>query len=132
MLIVRVDERSHQQHERGEGDERQNAHDGGLAPGSCVDQAAVHAPRPRAGQAARVPVGVLSKRGQNHDGVRRGVDNDAQAKALRLRLYFSCSECARLIDLAEGQRGTSKEMTLCSTSLKSIKAWLEGLGISES
>jgi hypothetical protein len=36
--------------------------------------------------------------------VRRSVDNDAQAKALRLRLYVSCSECARLIDLAEGQR----------------------------
>jgi hypothetical protein len=104
MLLMSVNERSHQQHERGEGDERQNAHDGGLAPGSCVDQAAIHAPRPRASQAARALAGVLSTRGQNRGGVRRGVDNDAQAKALRLRLYVSCSECARLIDLAEGQR----------------------------
>jgi hypothetical protein len=30
------------------------------------------------------------------------MDGDAQAKALRLRLYVLCSECARLIDLAEG------------------------------
>jgi len=31
-------------------------------------------------------------------------DDDAQAKALRLRLYVLCSECASLIDLAEGNR----------------------------
>ena len=29
---------------------------------------------------------------------------DAQAKGLRLWLYVFCSECARLIDLAEGNR----------------------------
>jgi hypothetical protein len=32
------------------------------------------------------------------------VDVSAQAKALRLRMYVLCSECARLIDLAEGNR----------------------------
>jgi hypothetical protein len=38
MLVVRVDERSHQQHERGNGDEREYAHDRGLALGSPIDQ----------------------------------------------------------------------------------------------
>ena len=35
---------------------------------------------------------------------RTTVDDDAQAKALRLRMYVFCSECARPIDLAEGNR----------------------------
>ena len=30
------------------------------------------------------------------------MDRQAQAKALRLRMYVLCSECARLIDLADG------------------------------
>jgi hypothetical protein len=32
------------------------------------------------------------------------MDTDAPAKALRLRLYVMCSECARLIDLAESDQ----------------------------
>ena len=32
------------------------------------------------------------------------MDREAQAKSLRLRMYVLCSECARLIDLAEGDR----------------------------
>jgi hypothetical protein len=32
------------------------------------------------------------------------LDREAQAKSLRLRMYVLCSECARLIDLAEGDR----------------------------
>src|SRR5690349_21293171 len=32
------------------------------------------------------------------------MDGEAQAKALRLRMYVLCSKCARLIDLAEGNR----------------------------
>jgi hypothetical protein len=32
------------------------------------------------------------------------VDDAAQAKALRLRLYVLCSECARLIDFADGNQ----------------------------
>ena len=31
----------------------------------------------------------------------QALDREAQAKALRLRLYVVCSECARLIDLAK-------------------------------
>jgi hypothetical protein len=133
MLLVRVDERSHQQHEHGDGHEHENAHDGGLALGSCVDQAAVHAPRPRASQAARALAGVLSTRG-HHDGVHRGVDNDAQAKALRLRLYASCSECARLIDLVEGNRQQRdvERVDLLRHYAEEHKTWLEMLGITES
>lgn len=41
---------------------------------------------------------------RHHDADPGIVESDAQAKALRLRLYVSCSECARLIDLAKGQR----------------------------
>ena len=32
------------------------------------------------------------------------MDSQAQAKALRLRLYVLCSECARIIDLSEGNK----------------------------
>ena len=32
------------------------------------------------------------------------MDRQAQAKALRLRLYVLCSECARLIDLADDNK----------------------------
>src|SRR5271163_1508822 len=39
MLLMRVDERSHQQHERGDGDERESAHDRELALGSPIVQA---------------------------------------------------------------------------------------------
>jgi hypothetical protein len=38
MLLVRVNERGHQQYERGNGDERENAHGRGLALGSPIDQ----------------------------------------------------------------------------------------------
>lgn len=37
-------------------------------------------------------------------GVNLAVDGDAQVKALRLRMYVLCSECAHLIDLAQGDR----------------------------
>jgi hypothetical protein len=32
------------------------------------------------------------------------MDREAQVRALRLRMYVLCSECAYLIDLAEGNR----------------------------
>jgi hypothetical protein len=57
------------------------------------------------------------------------VDSDAQAKALRLRLYVSCSECARLIDLAEGSRPARPVEGADLLSLKSTKL---GLGCSAS
>ncbi len=43
MLVVRVDERGHQQHKRGDRDEHENAHGRGLALGSPIDQMAVQA-----------------------------------------------------------------------------------------
>jgi hypothetical protein len=55
-------------------------------------------------------------------------------KALRLRLYVSCSECARLIDLAEGnrqQRDVGKTDLLLHYA-EEHKTWLEMLGIIES
>jgi len=59
------------------------------------------------------------------------VDADAQAKALRLQLYVSCSECARLIDLAEGSRPARhvKGADLMQHLAEEHKAWLEMLGI---
>ena len=32
------------------------------------------------------------------------MNRDTRAKSLRLRMYVLCSKCARLIDLAEGNR----------------------------
>ena len=45
---------------------------------------------------------------------------DAQAKALRLRMYVLCSECARLIDMlrAIGHGAMSKPWTLSATQPK--------------
>jgi len=62
------------------------------------------------------------------------VDSDAQAKALRLRLYVSCSECARLIDLAEGSRAARpvEGADLVEHFAEEHKTWLEVLGIAES
>jgi hypothetical protein len=62
------------------------------------------------------------------------VDGDAQAKALRLRLYVSCSECARLIDLAEGNRPARhvEGSDLVQHFAEEHKIWLEVLGSSES
>jgi hypothetical protein len=61
------------------------------------------------------------------------VDDDAQTKALRLRLYVLCSECARLIDLAEGsrpQRGVEGRDIILHTA-EQHDAWLEILGLNE-
>jgi hypothetical protein len=63
------------------------------------------------------------------------VDDDAQKKALRLRLYFSCPECARLIDLAEGNpqhRHNIEGRDLVRHFDEGHANWLEMLGISES
>ena len=59
--------------------------------------------------------------------------DDAQAKALRLRLYVLCSECARLIDLAEGNR-PQRDVAgadLLRHAAEEHDAWLEMLGINE-
>lgn len=58
---------------------------------------------------------------------------DAQAKALRVRLYVLCSECARQIDLFEGNR--QQREVEGSDSVRHVaeehKIWLEVLGISD-
>lgn len=63
------------------------------------------------------------------------MDNDAQAKALRLRLYVSGSECARLINLAEGNhqhRHSVEGPDLVRHLAEEHAIWLELIGISES
>ena len=59
---------------------------------------------------------------------------EAQAKALRLRMYVLCSECAYLIDLAEGNRPQRdiENTDLIRHAAEEHSAWLEILGISES
>ena len=61
------------------------------------------------------------------------MDDDAQAKALRLRLYVLCSECARLIDLAEGNRPQRDVagVDLLRHAEEEHDSWLEMLGINE-
>ena len=59
------------------------------------------------------------------------MDRVAHAKALRLRLYVLCSECARLIDLAEGnppKRGV-EGADLVRHAAEEHVAWLEVLDI---
>ena len=62
------------------------------------------------------------------------MDCDAQAKALRLRMYVLCSQCARLIDLAEGNRQQRdvEGIDLVRHAAEEHVSWLEVLGISES
>jgi len=59
------------------------------------------------------------------------LDREAQAKALRLRMYVLCSECARLIDLAEGNRQQRdvEGVELVRHAAEEHAAWLEVLGI---
>ena len=59
------------------------------------------------------------------------MDREAQAKALRLRLYVLCSECARLIDLAEGdwQQRDVEEVDLVRHAVEEHSVWLERLDI---
>jgi hypothetical protein len=61
------------------------------------------------------------------------VDEDAQAKALRLRMYFFCSECARLIDLAEGNppKREVEGADLVRHAAEEHTAWLKVLGIDD-
>jgi hypothetical protein len=54
----------------------------------------------------------------------------AQARELRLRLYFFCSECAHLIDLAEGNRQQREveEEDREQHAAEEHGCWLEMLG----
>jgi hypothetical protein len=61
------------------------------------------------------------------------MDHDAQAKALRLRMYVLCSECAHFIDLAQGdrpQRGI-ESVDVLRHKAEEHAFWLEMLGINE-
>jgi hypothetical protein len=59
------------------------------------------------------------------------LDREAQAKALRVRLYVQCSECARLIDLAEGNppKREIEGGDLVRHAAEEHAAWLEVLDI---
>jgi hypothetical protein len=59
------------------------------------------------------------------------VNRKAQAKALRLRLYVLCSECARLIDLDEGNppKREVEGADLARHVAVEHAAWLEVLDI---
>lgn len=59
------------------------------------------------------------------------MDRKAQAKALRLRLYVLCSECARLIDLAEGNppKRAVEGADLVRHAAEEHADWLEVLDI---
>jgi hypothetical protein len=61
------------------------------------------------------------------------MDGDAQAKALRLRLYVLCSECAHLIDLAQGDRPKRvvESPDLIRHAAEEHAFWLQMLGINE-
>ena len=67
------------------------------------------------------------------DGLCVTVDRQAQAKALRLRLYVLCSECARLIDLSDGNkpRRMVEDTDLLRHEVEEHAYWLEVLGIDE-
>ncbi len=56
---------------------------------------------------------------------------DAERKALRLRMYVLCSECARLIDLAKNKRPRREvESTdLFRHEAETHNRWLEMLGM---
>jgi hypothetical protein len=62
------------------------------------------------------------------------MDIKVQAKALRLRLYGLCSECARLIDLSEGNR-QQRDVEVGDVvrhAAEEHTTWLEVLDITES
>jgi hypothetical protein len=65
--------------------------------------------------------------------MRPGIDADGepQAKALRLRMYVLCSECAHLIDLAEGNRPQRdiESTDIIRHAAEEHAAWLEILDI---
>ena len=61
------------------------------------------------------------------------MDRQAQAKALRVRMYVLCSECARLIDLIEGRKPQRavEAFDMVRHEAEDHDSWLEVLGIDE-
>ena len=72
---------------------------------------------------------------ESHQDQQTGVsvEGDSQAKALRLRMYVLCSECARLIDLVEGNRQQRdfEGTDFIRHATEEHATWLEVLGIDE-
>jgi hypothetical protein len=66
-------------------------------------------------------------------GVNLAVDDDAQAKAVQLRMYVLCPECARLIDIAEGNRPQRdvEGRDIILHAAEEHDSWLEMIGINE-
>jgi hypothetical protein len=60
-------------------------------------------------------------------------NRQGQERALRLRIYMLCSECARLIDLAEDNRQQREveSADLIRHETEQHAFWLEVLGIEE-
>jgi len=61
------------------------------------------------------------------------VEVDLEARALRLSMYVRCSECARQIDLTEGerQRRDVEEQDLAQHDAEDHACWLDLLGTKE-
>jgi hypothetical protein len=61
------------------------------------------------------------------------MDGDAYARELCRRMYFLCSECAHLIDIAEGNRPQRdvEGVDLIRHAAEEHSAWLKVLGIDE-
>jgi hypothetical protein len=61
------------------------------------------------------------------------MDRQAQAKMLRLTMYVICSECARLIDLADGKRPQRvvEPVDLVRHEAEDHGYWLQAVGIDE-
>ena len=61
------------------------------------------------------------------------MDRQAQAKALRLRLYVLCSECARLIDLSDGNEPHRRieALDMVRHEAEEHAYWLEVIGVDE-
>jgi hypothetical protein len=59
------------------------------------------------------------------------VNRQGQERVLRLRMYMLCSECARLIDLAEGNppKREVEGADLVRHAAEEYAAWLEVLDI---
>jgi hypothetical protein len=61
------------------------------------------------------------------------MSGDAQAQALRVRMYVLCSVCAHLLDLAEGNRPQRdvESPDLVRHAAEEHAFWLEMLGIAD-
>jgi hypothetical protein len=61
------------------------------------------------------------------------MDREAHANTLRLRMYVLCSECARLIDFADGRKPQRavEAADLIEHEAEEHAHWLKVLGIDE-